>query len=336
MLEALGLSEEETRVYSELIRTGPCEIRRLPGLVGLAAERVEAVLTNLTDLGLLSRTAGAQPRVIASPPDIAGEVLLLRRLQEVHTAHAALSRLALAHPAPAHGPDTDLSVEFTPDEAVAQRVDQIQSKARDEVLIFDVPPYVIRHGGDARASNVRELEQLSAGVRYRTLYDPRALEAPSAIVRISRYVEAGEEARSGPVLPMKLMIVDRELAILPASNDDAPGGLGSVLVRPSPLLSGLIALFERFWDTGISLAALAGRPPGRELSAGELFEEDAQLLTLLLSGLTDDGIARHLGLGRRTVLRRVKALMDRAGASTRMQLGWYAARQGWSHWPEGH
>ncbi|MFI6611990.1 helix-turn-helix domain-containing protein [Streptomyces sp. NBC_01336] len=96
MLEALGLSEEETRVYSELVRMGPCEIRRLPGLVGLAAERVEAALTNLTDLGLLSRTAGAQPRVIASPPDIAGEVLMLRRLQEVHTAHAALSRLALA------------------------------------------------------------------------------------------------------------------------------------------------------------------------------------------------------------------------------------------------
>lgn len=340
MLEALGLSEEETHVYTELVRHGPCETRRLPGLVGLTAERVEAALTKLTELGLLSRTSGARPRVIASPPDIAGEVLLLRRLHEVHSAHAALGRLALAHPVPSRGQEADLSVEFTPDEAVAQRVDQIQSKAREEVLMFDVPPYLTRHDGGVPPPDDREMEQLSAGVRYRTLYDPRALEVPGAIVRISHYIEAGEEARSGPALPMKLLVVDRELALLPASHDGAPVGTGSVLVRPSPLLSGLIALFEQLWATAVSLTPLAGRsrpagPSTDESAEGELSDDEAQLLTLLLSGMTDDGIARHLGLGRRTVLRRVRALMDRAGASTRMQLGWHAARRGWSDRPEG-
>lgn len=327
MFEALGLTEEETRIYAELVRQGPCRTERLPALTGLSAEQIEAALTGLAEQGLLSHTQDARPRVIASPPDIAGEVLLLRRMQELHTARAAMGQLAAAYRTTARQQETDrIPVEFTPDAAVAQRIDQIQSKARDEVLIFDVPPYTSLVGDLGTLSNDREMEQLSAGVRYRTVYDRRALDGPGGLVRISRYVDAGEEARSAPRLPMKMVIVDREVAILPAPGDGLAGHRGSVLVRPSPLLDGLIALFEQFWATGLPLAPVAGSP---DATGSELDDADVRLLTLLLSGMTDEGIARQLGLGRRTVLRRARALMDRAGAATRMQLGWYAAQRGW-------
>lgn len=52
---------------------------------------------------------------------------------------------------------------------------------------------------------------------------------------------------------MKMVIVDRELAILPAPGDGPGTRSGSALVRPSPLLDGLIALFEQFWATGLPL-----------------------------------------------------------------------------------
>lgn len=327
VFEALGLTEEETRIYAELVRQGPCRTERLPALTGLSAEQIEAALTGLAEQGLLSHTQDARPRVIASPPDIAGEVLLLRRMQELHTARAAMGQLAAAYRTTARQQETDrIPVEFTPDVAVAQRIDQIQSKARDEVLIFDVPPYTSLVGDLGMLSNDREMEQLSAGVRYRTVYDRRALDGPGGLVRISRYVDAGEEARSAPRLPMKMVIVDREVAILPAPGDGFAGHRGSVLVRPSPLLDGLIALFEQFWATGLPLAPVAGSTDAR---GSELGDADVRLLTLLLSGMTDEGIARQLGLGRRTVLRRARALMDRAGAATRMQLGWHAAQRGW-------
>ncbi|MGW9130299.1 helix-turn-helix domain-containing protein [Streptomyces sp. NPDC055681] len=338
MFEALGLTEEETRIYAELVRRGPCGIDRLPALTGLPAERIEAALTGLEKQGLLTRTDGVCPRVVASPPDIAGEVLLLRRMQELHTARAAMGRLAATYRTTARHRETDrVPVEFTPDAAVAQRIDQIQSKAREEVLMFDMPPYVSLVGGPESLShsNDRELEQLSAGVSYRTVYDLRALDGPGGLGRIRRYVEAGEEARSAPRLPMKMVIVDRELAILPAPDDGRSEQSGSVLVRPSPLLDGLIALFEQFWATGLPLAPVAGSPNVSEAGASELAAPDIQLLTLLLSGMTDEGIARQLGLGRRTVLRRARALMDRAGAATRMQLGWYAAQRGWIGQPRG-
>ncbi|MFE7394567.1 hypothetical protein [Streptomyces sp. NPDC057582] len=115
MFEALGLTEEETRIYAELVRQGPCRIDRLPALTGLSPEQIEAALKGLAEQVLLTHTEGARPRVIASPLDIAGEVLLLRRMQELHTARTAMGQLAAAYRTTARRQETDqVPVAFTP------------------------------------------------------------------------------------------------------------------------------------------------------------------------------------------------------------------------------
>jgi DNA-binding NarL/FixJ family response regulator len=60
-----------------------------------------------------------------------------------------------------------------------------------------------------------------------------------------------------------------------------------------------------------------------------LDEEARNLLMLLASGLTDQGIARSLGWSIRTTQRRIHALMDDLGASTRFQMGMSATTRGW-------
>ena len=62
----------------------------------------------------------------------------------------------------------------------------------------------------------------------------------------------------------------------------------------------------------------------------EWVEPIAQVLALLLGGLTDQAVAGQLGLSLRTVQRRISQLMIKAGVATRIQLGWYAARKGWA------
>ncbi|MET7787527.1 hypothetical protein ABZS93_13045 [Streptomyces sp900116325] len=83
------------------------------------------------------------------------------------------------------------------------------------------------------------------------------------------------------------------------------------------------------WESALPLHPMPVQP------RGELTDDDIELLTLLLSGLTDVGIARQLRMGRRTVQRRVRDLMDRAAATSRIQLGWQAARLGWIVGPGG-
>ena len=56
---------------------------------------------------------------------------------------------------------------------------------------------------------------------------------------------------------------------------------------------------------------------------------DLRILSLLLVGSTDAAIAKQLGLGLRTVQRRVAHMMELAEVSTRLQLGWQAHGRGW-------
>lgn len=201
--------------------------------------------------------------------------------------------------------------------------DSLLLRARHEVLHFDVPPYL-------SVDNGTQLDQLAEGVVYRTVYGQQAVEYPGAMVRIDQCLAAGERARVTARLPMKMMIVDRERAVLSAPADVALRPGASVVITRGPLLDGLIELFERVWAESVPLDPAHAAVEAHE---GELNPEEARLLALLLSGLTDDAVARHLGIARRTVLRRARSLMDRAGAATRMQLGWHAARRGWIEVP---
>jgi predicted transcriptional regulator len=318
---ALGLSEEETHVYTTLVRYGSYGVERLPELLGIPPERVQRALKVLVAQDLVTLEDSDPPQAIAAPPDIAGEMLMSQRMHELLTARAAMTRLTEEYRTRARARRVDqVPIEFTPQAAVPQRIDQIQRTAREEVLIFDTPPY-------SETFNERQVEQLAHGVCYRTVYSREAIETPGGLEQIDIWVAAGEQARVSGRLPMKLMIVDRALALLPSADATATHVGGFVLVHPCPLLVGLIDLFERVWADALPLDALVqGTRTPRSM---DLDETELQVLTLLLSGLTDEVIARQLGVGRRTVLRRVRSLMDRAGVETRVQLGWYAARRGW-------
>jgi DNA-binding NarL/FixJ family response regulator len=105
------------------------------------------------------------------------------------------------------------------------------------------------------------------------------------------------------------------------------------MLQRSGLLAALDVLFESVWNQGypLELAHLEGADaPGATASGDGLLPVDRQILSLMLAGLTDQAVATQLDLSLRTVQRRLRHLQDRSGVKTRMQLGWYAARNGWA------
>jgi DNA-binding CsgD family transcriptional regulator len=130
-----------------------------------------------------------------------------------------------------------------------------------------------------------------------------------------------------PELPIRLLIVDRRIALVPLlSGPDRD--VGALIVHRSGMLDALLALFDRVWRDGLPL--VLGTDGVVEGASGDgLPELDARILGLLLAGLTDQAVANQLGLSMRTVQRRVRALMDLVAAETRLQLGFQAARRGW-------
>ncbi|MGH9187526.1 MAG: helix-turn-helix domain-containing protein, partial [Acidimicrobiales bacterium] len=209
-------------------------------------------------------------------------------------------------------------VEVVEGDAIGLRVEQLQRAARREVCFFDVPPFM-SPGGE----NPVEPGRLADGVRYRAIYDRVLLNDPLHIARISRCIAVGEEARTHADLPMKLMIVDHEVAVVPLMGDRQRAPSAAMFIRPSVLLDSVAATFEVLWSRAVPLRA--GFVPS-EVSA--VSPEVAEILGLLASGMKDEVIARHLGVNVRTVRRRIRAALDALGVDTRFQAGVQAGQLG--------
>jgi DNA-binding NarL/FixJ family response regulator len=82
-----------------------------------------------------------------------------------------------------------------------------------------------------------------------------------------------------------------------------------VILQPCGLFDAYAVLFERLWERAQPVGAT----------------DHDTLVALLLSGLTDQAIARQLGVSARTAQRKIAALMQELGARTRFQAGAQAA-----------
>ncbi|MGW1075177.1 LuxR family transcriptional regulator [Streptomyces sp. NPDC002537] len=139
----------------------------------------------------------------------------------------------------------------------------------------------------------------------------------------------GVRVRAVGRVPAEFVLTDRAVALVSLSpRADGAGEPAALLVRPGELLASLTDLFEDVWQRALPVRGRTGEDPAEGPDAVDL-----EVLSLLLIGLTDTSVARQLGLGLRTVQRRVKRLMELAGVTTRLQLGRHAAERGWT---DGH
>ena len=83
-------------------------------------------------------------------------------------------------------------------------------------------------------------------------------------------------------------------------------------MRHPQLLEALQWLFEAVWDTSVPIitSGFSDNDPRRQM-----------LISLLMTGSTDNAIASQLGINVRSVRRWISELMDELGVTTRLQLG---------------
>lgn len=319
MLAAIGISEDEEAIYRAVVRAhSPVSADDLKRLEVGALASIRRSLIRLEEAGLVTRVAGSPMRFVAARPDSAIQVLVRRRQEQLERALLTAQELLKDHlSAPRRDPGELVEVILGRN-AIYQRYQQMQLSAQEQVVGFDRPPYASDVPGPA---NQAEIQAIARGVDWRSVYDRSVLELPGRIERIREIVRAGEQARVGDV-PMKLVIVDQQQALIPLSIEE-PGFESAVIVHRSSLLQALYTLFESLWARAVPFRDELGTDEKRSLDA-----EDSRILGLLAVGLKDEAIAHHLGMGTRTVRRRIAQLMEELGAATRFQAGLQAAKQG--------
>lgn len=327
--DVLGLTKSQSLAYRELVASPSLDAAELAQRLGCDPGDALDVLRTLENHGLAARQSADDSRFQAAPPEIALGALLARRKDEIRAAQVELIELEEDfRRSSALRPATDVVDVVRGADAVKHRIMQLQLGARETVESFTKPPVFVMSAED----NTAEDQAVARGVRYRVVVDRVFLDTGMMRVDdVAEAIENGEEVRFSERVPIKLFIIDRRLAFVPIQTvvDAEDSGLtpdlvGALIIHPSGLLDALIALFDAVWRDATPFAR-----PGEQAGAADLEYQDARILGLMLVGLTDQSVANQLGLSLRTVQRRVKVLMDIAGVSTRIQLGWHAARKGW-------
>ncbi|MFJ3499089.1 MULTISPECIES: LuxR family transcriptional regulator [unclassified Streptomyces] len=317
-LRLLGVGEGARRLYPRLLELGPAPLEAIGAAAGLTGNGLAAAYGELVDAGLASAVADGGDPVAPVPPAAGLEILGRHRAAELDESRITVGgafeafrrqRLAAYH---------DDLVEVVTGEAVGPRMRQAWASAREQIRQLDSPPYFPLPSATDDA-----LATLARGVTQRVVYSQASLEHPGQLEEaIEPCVEAGEQARVLPSVPVKLLIIDEAYALVSLSIREADVHNSMLVVQPCGLLSALVALFEQTWRSALPLHGRSVRPAG-------LLPADRRLLRLLAAGAGDDVLARELGVSRRTLFRRIQVLMARLGATSRFQMALQAQRSGW-------
>ncbi|MFD4975986.1 helix-turn-helix domain-containing protein [Streptomyces sp. NPDC058424] len=342
LLTQLGLSPRESAVYRLLVDRPDSDPAALADRSTGPTAEVARALDILVERGLANadRTDESAPRYRAASPVLALGPLLESRRTALHRVEALVADLAERHrSAQSHATGAPIEV-LSGAAAIRRRLLLMQGQAVGEVctmLPLRRVPAVLTF-----EENHDEVEHEMArrGVVMRSVIERDWLESPATASALASYVAEGQHIVVADKVPIKLVIVDRRIALLPL-DPEREGEPVALVVHRTGLLTALGSLFDEYFEKGWRLRA-SGTGPGPD-GPGEsrLDAVDRQIVALLHVGLTDAAIARQLGMGHRTVQRRLHALMEEVGAATRFQLGWHAARSGWldetpANPPESH
>ncbi len=318
MFQAIGLDSSQERIYRHLLTHRVSDVPTLAARLALPAGLVARALRRLERMGLVTGADAGVPGWEVLPPRDAIRALTARHRLDLTRAETEADRLAAEFRSASDAPQLHRTMELVVGaEALAARFRQLQLEAEREVCAFvSAQPTVV-----SGAENTAEHEAAARGVRYRVVVERTALARPDVFGQLRAALERGEEVRVVDRLPGRLLIADGAVAMTPVEPvEQRPAAF---LVHGSALLGLLAGLFDTVWRQAPPLVL------GRDDAAADADGVDRAVLSLMLTGHSDSSAAKQLGIGLRTLQRRVSRMMKVVGATNRLQLGWHAADRGW-------
>lgn len=193
----------------------------------------------------------------------------------------------------------------------------IVADARKELLTAQ--PSGGRSAATLAVAAERDIRALERGVQMRTLYQHSARRSTATRDYVQAVATHGGEVRTLDEFFNRLIVVDRELAIIPG----AEGNHVAVATRQPALVAYLTDVFERAWERA--------RPyTTRDAAMARDIAEDVRAMTIrmLVEGHSDPASAKRIGVSTRTYAGYIAALKEEYGAQTRFQLGYAMRNEG--------
>jgi DNA-binding CsgD family transcriptional regulator len=326
LFEPLGVDEATLAVYRALLTRPDSTPEQLSTTLGLPLDEILRRMDRLRELELLVPTwaiAGAEHAV---HPRIGLNGLAQRRRNELNQELAEVEQAVSSAEVLAEQYNELLVSRTSADVEVlegrtraSRRVEELTLKARETCWAL-IPAHVDDIVSPPEEAPERPM--LERGVKMRYVY-LQSLTISKAGRELCEWVHRmGGEIRATPTLPLRLILIDSEIAIMPL--DPETNEAGAVVHRSPSVVALSLALFDSYWSKAVEVFAAEDRDNEAPLTAHE-----AEVLRLLAGGAKDEQVARLLGISLRTARRITANLAERADATSRFELGVAAAKRGW-------
>jgi DNA-binding CsgD family transcriptional regulator/sugar-specific transcriptional regulator TrmB len=326
MLQALGLNATSELVYLTLLECPGVDFHYLTGYLDLSEREVRDALDELARMALVHTFGGwdRTPKVVDPEVGLAALVArkqaeVARKQREIEDGRLALATL-LSKIDESHASTAEpATVRLDGAETIRRCLRDLTASTESEVCSF--VPGGAQSAADLRASRALDADVIERGVRLRTIYLDSARNDGATLDHAHGLSDRGGEVRTVPTLPLRMVIVDRRVAVVPENLDD--GDEAAVVVSHDGLVVALYTLFDSVWRTATPLGSRRSRDDEG------LTEQGRAVLKLLGNGCTDELVARRLGVSVRTTRRVAAELFARLGAQSRFQAGARALARGW-------
>ena len=320
-----GASPDADLVYRTLVTFGPHTQRGLGTELAMPARRIGDALAELQVSGAVTVTGDeSAPRRAhlwsALAPAAAIAALRRRRLRlidqravaqshrwVVTSLRAQLGAQALPLSMPAFGGRLTGQMRYLPTrELTRMRYAELLPGRRETLTINPEQEF---DAESARTGAAFDRQRICEATRMRGLGVPPADR--DALSPPQPYHPA-YQLRESLEVPLKLIVLDRAVALLPADPERIERGY--VEVTHPQVVHALADLFEKHWRESRDPAVGAVLPV-------RLTSREQAVVDLLALGHTDLTTARQLRISARSVTNILRRLMDRLGVENRFQLG---------------
>jgi HTH-type transcriptional regulator, sugar sensing transcriptional regulator len=263
-LTRLGLTSYEARAYIALLRRDTSTAAETARLAGLPRQRVYDVLSSLVEKGLASTRPGRAVKYSATAPEQALERLLAGHRQQLSDLErdtlAVIEDLMPAYIAGQEHTDPLEYIEVLRDrKAINERFSELEAGIKNEILVFTKPPYATPIQEDTGGLEVVQSH------RARSVYEYSAFDDKAFSDAVRRYIDAGEEARFVPSLPLKLVIIDEQIVMFGIEDPVAGRAVLTMIVVDHVSLAKLLKIaFDAVWKSGLTFDEAAERLPLRK------------------------------------------------------------------------
>jgi DNA-binding CsgD family transcriptional regulator len=302
-----ALGDPAERLYLTLLRRHRWRMAELAESLAFGEAELRSLLGDLRADGLVVESADDASAVRAVEPGLAMATLASRRMER-QPGCSAPAEPVVERIAPLDTWFTDRAgqwMRLDGMDEVSTLVERLVMCAQHETLLL-TPSYL--PGSFEFRPQIGETV-IRHGVALKTVWGAAVLDAPAAVEYARSRGSQCPAPRAAPEVDVRAVIVDRSLAMVLGKRGHAQ------VLSGGPTFDSLLATADYLWQHSIELRSAVEVGDEAQRPRHEL------VLSLLADGLTDQAIARRIGVSVRTVRNDVALVMGSLGARSRFQAG---------------